>query len=151
MSSLALNETEQLLSLRVALEDALLRAKGAGRYRRGSAIVALDAVVERASWIVMVTRGLTPPKNGKLDDYISQLVQHLQTWKPPILTDIKQLRRARNSAQHEGLEPDRDQLPVWSHATEFYVTSLIDAQFSIDLKQIVLSDAIQDEALRGHS
>lgn len=33
-----------------------------------------------------------------------------------VLPDVKLLRRARNAAQHDGLEPDGDQVPVWASA-----------------------------------
>lgn len=131
------------------MADALSRAKNASKYRRGAAIVALDAMVERASSIVAVTRGLGVPTNGKLDDLISRLVQNMgATWKPVVLPDIKQLRRARNASQHEGLEPDREQLPLWADATESYISGLIEAQFAVDIHRIALSDAIRDASLR---
>lgn len=143
------HEVEQFLSLRLALEDALDRSRRASRYRRGAAVVALDAVVERASAIVAFTRGIAVPTNGKLDDLISRLKDSLgTTWQPTVLPDIKHLRRARNAAQHEGLEPDREQLPVWAGAAESYVTTLVDAQFSVDIRRIMLADAIRDGHLR---
>ncbi|WP_139186815.1 hypothetical protein [Arthrobacter crystallopoietes] len=150
MIPLTPHEVEQLVALRTALEDALSRAKAANRYRRGTAIVALDAVVERVSSLVAVTRGVAPTK-GTLDDLISRLVQSIgPAWKPTVLPDIRHLRRARNASQHEGLEPDRVQVPLWASATELYVSTLIDAQFSIDIRRVVLSDAIQDASLRDH-
>lgn len=143
------HQVEQLVSLRMLLEDSLSRAKGPGKYRRGSAIVSLDAAVERATAMVAVTRGLKVGTNVKLDDLISQVKQHLgPSWNPKVLPDIKHLRRARNASQHEGLEPDREQIPLWASATDAYVTTLIDAEFSIDIHQVVLSDAVKDEKLR---
>jgi hypothetical protein len=143
------HQVEQLVSLRLGLEDALRRAKQASKYRRGAAIVALDAAVERASSIVSITRGLPIPTNGKLDDLISRLVQDLgPLWKPTVLPDIRHLRRARNASQHEGLEPDREQVPLWASATEAYVSTLIEAQFEVDIRRVVLSDAILDNELR---
>lgn len=147
--SLTVHEVEQLVALRLALEDAVFRAKGATKYRRGPAIVALDATVERASSIVAVTRGITIPTNGKLDDLISRLKQDLKSsWNPAVLPDIRHLRRARNASQHEGLEPDRDQVPLWASAASVYVSTLIDAQFQVDIQRVVLSDAIRDPYLR---
>ncbi|MCC3302778.1 hypothetical protein [Arthrobacter sp. zg-Y895] len=150
MTTLTLHEVEQLVHLRLALEDATSRASHVGKYRRGSAIVALDAAVERASSMVAISRGVTIPTNGKLDDLISRLVQDFgHRWKPVVLQDIKHLRRARNASQHEGLEPDRDQVPLWAGATESYVASLIEAHFAVDIRKVVLSDAIRDDELRN--
>ncbi|WP_142061270.1 hypothetical protein [Pseudarthrobacter sp. B4EP4b] len=149
MSSLTVHEVEQLVALRLSLEDALTRAKGATKYRRGTAIVALDATVERASSIVAVTRSLPIPKSGKLEDLISSLRESFgSSWKPAVLPDIRHLRRARNASQHEGLEPDREQVPLWASAANVYVSSLIDAQFDVDILTVALSDAIRDPRLR---
>lgn len=151
MSSLTVHEVEQLVALRLSLEDALSRAKGATKYRRGTAIVALDATVERASSIVAVTRSLPIPTNGKLEDLISRLRESFgSSWKPAVLPDIRHLRRARNAAQHEGLEPDREQVPLWASAASVYVASLIDAQFEVDILSVALSDAIWDADLRQY-
>lgn len=150
VTALTPHEVEQLVSLRLGLDDALLQARRASKYRRGAAIVALDAVVERASAIVASTRAVARPKNGNLDDLISCLKESFGVrWTSKVLPDIKHLRRARNAAQHEGLEPDRDQLPVWSSAAEDYVVTLIEAQYSVDIRRVVLADAIRDGDLRA--
>ena len=83
-------ETEQLIELRMALDDALRRARAAGRFQRVAAVVALDAVVERASAFVAVARGLPVPSNGKLEDLVSRLNQDLGgVWAPRVLPDIR--------------------------------------------------------------
>ncbi|MFC9352935.1 hypothetical protein [Arthrobacter sp. NPDC057013] len=149
MTTLTVHEVEQLVALRLSLEDSLSRAKGATKYRRGTAIVALDATVERASSIVAVTRSLPIPKSGKLEDLISSLRESFgSSWKPAVLPDIRHLRRARNASQHEGLEPDREQVPLWASAANVYVSTLIEAQFNVDILSVVLSDAIRDPDLR---
>lgn len=151
MILLTTHQVQQLVSLRLALEDALARARAASKYLRGPSIVALDASVERASTLVAITRGVPVPTNAKLDDLISRLVQDFgQDWKPTVLPDIKHLRRARNASQHEGLEPDREQVPLWASATETFVSSIILAQFNVVIQQVVLSDAIRDPKLREH-
>lgn len=147
MNVLTSQEVEQLIALRLGLTDALTKVRYASKYRRGAAIVALDAMVERASSIVAVTRGLTVPV--KLDDLISRIVESLgSAWRPTVLPDVKQLRRARNASQHEGLEPDREQLPLWAEAADSYISTLVEAQFGVDIHRVVLSDAIRDASLR---
>ncbi|MCU1584534.1 MAG: hypothetical protein JWM49_1090 [Microbacteriaceae bacterium] len=124
-------------------------AKTAGTYRRGAAVVELDSVVERASALVLVSAGSKLNANAKLDDYISNLVEVLKgRWKPKSLFDVRQLRRARNSAQHEALEPDRENMPIWARVTEQFSVSLIQAAFEVDLRRVVLSDAIARESSR---
>ena len=47
-----------------------------------------------------------------------------------------------------GLEPDREQVPLWASAANVYVSSLIEAQFEVDILSVVSSDAIRDPHLR---
>lgn len=141
---------QQLVSLRLALRAAILGVASAGRYQRGAAIVALDAVVERATALVAVDRGLPLPANAKLDDLISRVKEDLgAAWTPTVLPDIRLLRRARNAAQHDGLEPDPSHLPVWAAATSLYVKSLISGHFSIDIDRVILADAVVDPTLKA--
>jgi hypothetical protein len=51
------------------LEDATIRAAGAGRYRRGWAVVGLDAVAERATVLVAASRGLSVSNATRLEDW----------------------------------------------------------------------------------
>lgn len=133
----------QLVSLRLMLEDAARQARAVRRFRRAGAVVALDATVERACWLVAVSRGIKVSHSTKLEDLISQLREKLDaTWRPTVLPAVKLLHLARNAAQHEGLEPDRDNIPQWASATESFVTSLIEAQFGIDVRTVVLADAV---------
>ena len=138
-------EIPQLVSLRLAVEDACRQTRTAGRFRRAAAIVALDGVVERTCWLVAVSLGKSVKTNTKIEDLISQLREGLDgTWAPTVLPTIRQLHRARNAAQHEGLEPDRDLLPQWLAAAEGFVTSLIGAAFAVDIRTVVLADAIEN-------
>jgi hypothetical protein len=70
-------------------------------------------------------------------------------WQPRVLPDVRLMHRARNAAQHEGLAPDRSMLPGWASATQAYVAGLIDAVFAVDLRRVVMSDAIVDPELRA--
>lgn len=150
MTALTPPQAEQLIALRTSLDDALRRAHKASKYRRGNAIVGLDACVERASALVSTFRGLSNPKNNQLDGFISNLTEALgPRWRPDVLPDIRQLRRARNAAQHEGLEPDREQIPRWASVADSYVSSLIEAQFGVDIHRVVRSYAVADTELRA--
>lgn len=143
-------EVDQLLGLRLMLEDALRRAQHAGPHQRATATVLLDATVERATFLVGVSNGLRVGFNDHLDVLISRVKEHLgDRWQPRVLQDVRQLHRARNAAQHEGLGPDRARLPVWASATESYVVGLVDAAFAVDLRRVSLSDALDDFELRA--
>lgn len=81
----------------------------------------------------------------KLEDLVGQLSQRMtDAWTPTVLPAIRLMHRARNAAQHEGLEPDRDQIPQWATATESFVVSLVEAHFGVDLRAVVLADAIHN-------
>ena len=139
-------EAEQLVSLRIMLDDALRRSKVMNRYQRGGVVVALDSVVERSSALVAAARGLDLPRTTI--ELVSRLKESLgDAWKPTVLADIRHLHKARNHAQHEGLQPDRERIPGWATATAAYVASLVHAQFDIDIRRVVLADAIRDVAI----
>lgn len=141
------HDAQQLVSLRLALEAALLQVRSARAYRRGAAIVALDATVERAANLCASARGI--PVAAKLEDTISRLRNDGDfDWRPTVLPDIRLLRKARNAAQHDGLEPDRDALPGWARAAELFVIGVVEAQFDVDVRHVVLSSAIADLELR---
>lgn len=137
-----------LVSLRLMLEDAESRIRHATRSTRGSALVTLDAVNERAAHLVALHRNIVPGQRATLDDLHSRLVGDLKHWTPGVWPQIKSLREARNSAQHKGIVCDAGDLPVWTAATRTYVTSLISAQFAVDLLRVVLADAITNADLR---
>lgn len=137
-----------LVALRLMLEDALRRARTAGRYARGSAVVALDATVERVTYLVAQSRSLTPGPRATLPDVYSKVKQDLGgSWEPRVWPLINKLHLERNKVQHQGLEPDRDQLPAWVQAVEAYVVSLVRAEYEIDIRGVVLADAIEDPDL----
>lgn len=146
----SLHEVDQLLGLRLMLEDALRRAQRVGPHQRVTATVLLDATVERATFLTCVFLGLQVKVSDPLDTLISRAKQHLgNRWQPRVLPDVRLLHRARNAAQHEGLAPDRTMLPSWASATEAYVVGLVDAVFAVDVRRVVMSDAIVDPQLRA--
>lgn len=149
MSDLSVHEAEQLVGLRLALDDAVSRVRRSSKYNRGALVVALDAVVERANYLIAVTRGITVKQNVAFEDLINQLKQHLgDSWSPGVLPDIRQMHRARNAAQHEGLGPDRDLLSPWAGACAKYVQTLVEAQFGVDIRRVTLSGAVEDKDLQ---
>ncbi|MBN7794641.1 hypothetical protein [Microbacterium esteraromaticum] len=146
--TLSTHDIQMLVPVRLALEAALVQARAAGPYRRGAALVALDAVVERATDLCASARGLQV--SVKLEDTISRLRgDHEFDWTPKVLPAVRLLRKARNSAQHDGIEPDRDFVPLAATTTEVFVVELLEAQYGVDVRTVTLSQAITDTALRG--
>jgi hypothetical protein len=137
-----------LVALRLMLESATARARTAGRYSRGAAVVSLDATVERASYLVATHRGIDVAPRETLETLYSKLVQNFDgAWTSREWPTIKSLHLERNTVQHHGREPDRDQLPLWVTVVGSYVTSLIQAAYAHDISRVMLSDAVDDPEL----
>lgn len=136
-----------LVALRLMLDDALRTARGASRYRYGTAAVALDGVVERAAHLAAAARGAKVPARADLFALIDLSISDLgSNWETgSFMPAVRKLHRARNAAQHEGLEPNPDDLPDWQVAVKDFVVSLTLAQFGLDASGVALSDAISDE------
>ena len=145
---LSAHDMRMLVPMRLALEAALQQARAAGPYRYGAALVALDAVVERAVNLCISRRGLS--LSQKLDDNISKLCADPELrWKPKLLPQVRLLRKARNSAQHDGIEPDRELVPTLASNTEVFVIELLHAQYRVDIRTVTMSQAIADPDLRA--
>ena len=137
-----------LIALRLMLQDAVNRAQTSHRFSRGAAIVALDATVERVSYLVALRRGLDLSPKATLADIYSKLVASFATtWKPTAWPQVRNLHESRNGAQHKGLVPDRDDLPGWVEAAKAYVTSLVEVEYGVDLWRVTLGDAVRDQQL----
>jgi hypothetical protein len=138
----------QLLVVRSMLTEAVQYASVATRLQRTTAVILLDGVVERATHMVVVARGIEVKRDG-LPELVAKVRQSLgEQWTPHGLVETRALHRARNSAQHEGLGPDRDDLPNWVRGTRAYVRSLVTAEYSIDIEQVAMTDVIADSDMR---
>jgi hypothetical protein len=136
------------VALRLMLQDAVDRVHTSHRFSRGAAIVALDATVERVSYLVALRRGLDLSPKATLADIYSKLVASFATtWKPTAWPQVRNLHESRNGAQHKGLVPDRDDLPGWVEAAKAYVTSLVEVEYGVDLWRVTLADAVRDQQL----
>ncbi|MFC8797194.1 hypothetical protein ACFT2C_05650 [Promicromonospora sp. NPDC057138] len=149
MSGLSAEDARQLLVVRNMLTEATQYAAFATNLQRTTAVVLLDGVVERVTHLVAMTRGVKVGRNDGLREMIDNVKADLgPIWRPRGLAEVRQLHRSRNNAQHEGLGPDRDDIPKWSRGTASYVRSLVDAQFDADIDRIVLTDVVRDPDLR---
>lgn len=147
--SISPNEAAQLVTVRTMLQQAIKSASAEAPLHHATAAVMLDAVVERVTHLVAVTRGVRVGRNDGLNDLISNVQNDFGAdWQPKNLADIRQLHRARNAAQHEGLPPDRGQLPGWSAAVRSYVREIVVAQYDVELERVTLADSIQTMELR---
>ena len=146
----SVQDVEQIIELRLMVQDAQSRAKHSGRLQRLNATVLLDAAVERAVWIVYSAEGVEPQARATYEDQLSQVVGLIaERWKPSSLADLKLLHKARNLAQHHGLPPDPGLLPGWSSAVEKFAVGIVDAVFDVDLLTMTLASALEDPDLQA--
>ncbi|MGT2464308.1 hypothetical protein [Sinomonas atrocyanea] len=139
-----------LLRLRLLLHQGVQTAQTSADLRRTTAVVLLDAAVERSLHMVATDAGLTG-KRDELESLISKVAQHLgASWERVGLASVRQLHRARNSVQHEGLGADRAELDGWVTAVSQFVPRLIKAQYDLDLNRLSLASAIADSEIRGY-
>lgn len=144
-------DARHLQGLRSMLEDARGLALRASPLQRTTATVLLDGVAERAVHLVAVSRGVKIPPKADFNALVQAVVESLgDAWVPSHLPDVRQLHRARNAAQHEGLPPDRDMLVPWADAVGAFVHGLVDAQFDVDLDRVALWQSVIDDGLRAH-
>lgn len=138
-----------LLSLRLLLQQGVRTAQSSPGLRRTTAVVLLDAAVERAVHMVATDSGLARKKDD-LESLLSSVVQHLdRSWKPVGLASIRQLHRARNAVQHEGLGADESELDGWVAAATRFVADLIRAKYELDLGRLSLASALADSGMRS--
>ncbi|GAA1404142.1 hypothetical protein [Oerskovia paurometabola] len=143
------NDVRQLAAVRAMLEDATKAARNANAMRAATAVVLLDGVVERITYLAAVSRGVTVPRNGALEPLIEGVREKLEgVWDLRVGAEMRQMHRARNIAQHEGVAPGIENLGVWCDATLSYVRSLTDAVFGTSIDTVALTDAVADTTLR---
>ena len=141
-------EVERLLSLRHALEEAVRRVASTGPLDAVTTTVLLDAVCERATRLVLVAENVQIAQRDAFDTLVNKLMHHLIAWRPAVHHEVLELHRARNAAQHDGLSPDRGQLPRWAAAAQTYVIGLVRAEYNVNLRDLSASQVIRDSECR---
>jgi hypothetical protein len=144
-----------LSRLRWLLEDAQERADHGSQPSRHAALIGLDGAVEYALWLTAHTIGADIKKERPSWDELVRSVDECldamgRRWEKAGRAGVTQLRRARNDAQHAGLEFDNDQLASWSDAAHAYVDSLLGAAFGIGVRDLVLALSVRDPDLHSH-
>jgi uncharacterized protein YggL (DUF469 family) len=136
----------QLQRLRFLLEEALSRAQDTTEIGRHSALVLLDGACEYALDLALGYLGL--PIQWDFRKRFEDLRQVLDGWEPDTWASIIQLHVARNSAQHQGTVADASYIPSWSAQAQRFVDSLVEAAFGIELRTVLVAEAIETEDVR---
>lgn len=116
--------------------------------QRLTAVVLLDAVNERAMHVASGDLPVEFTQRDNFESIASKLVGALgDRWRREGWQDVRRLHRVRNLAQHEGLAADRDLLPAWAAATGLFTRSLIGVVYDVNLDDVTLADAIDDQPI----
>lgn len=138
--------TTRLVTLRLLLTQATTAASDHTVAGRHAAIILLDGACEIAMGIALDQYGDT---SQNFDGMFSRLHDRLASgWSCEGWAGVRIMHRARNSAQHHGIAPDREQLQIWTADADRFVRGLVFAVFGHDLRSTSLSTAVNSDAIR---
>jgi hypothetical protein len=142
---------QSLVRLRLLTEDAARRVDDSSEAGRHQALIALDGACEHALWLAARQGGvrLKGDQRAGVPALYRAVVDQRRAWEPLGWAGVNQLHEARNTAQHAGVAPDREQLPGWRDAALAFIDSLCVAAFGTALANIVLASAVRDPELRA--
>jgi hypothetical protein len=142
---------QSLVRLRLLTEDAVRRADDASEAGRHQALISLDGACEHALWLAARQAGirLRGDQRAGVPALHRAVVEQRREWVLRGWSGVNQLHEARNTAQHAGVAPDREQFPGWRDAAVAFIDSLCREAFDTPLKDIVLASAVRDLELRA--
>jgi hypothetical protein len=132
------------------LTQAQVRLGDNSELGRHLSVVGLDGVAELAIGLCLSNEGLDPPQYREgLPRALDRMVDHLgEGVQIEGVQGFKQLHRARNAVQHEGVLPDAEQIPDWYPEVEKLVRSLVAASFGVELSEVASADGVDDDERR---
>ena len=138
---------ERLLVLRALLDRANQAAADTTLVGTQVAVVLLDGACELAIQLGLDATGVQPTKDFFAN--ADSLHAKLDSAQPPDgWSGVVQLHKARNGAQHHGVQPAARQLGRWVGDAERYIRRLTSDVFSTDIRSVRLSTIIQNDAIR---
>ena len=120
---------DRLVLLRSLFETARSRAQNSTAVGRHAALVLLDGACELALTHAADNLGISRQRKG-LETIYEEVQQHIlpsgaiEGWP-----GVRQMHRARNAAQHEGILPDATQLDRWVGDSERFLSNLVGTVF----------------------
>lgn len=150
MATHDLPTVQSLVRLRLLAEDAAHRVDDISEVGRHQTLIALDGACEYALWLAARRGGvrLRGDQRAGLPALHRAIAEQRSTWKLVGWSGVNQMHEARNTAQHAGVAPDREQLPIWRDAAVAFIDSLSVAAFGMPLADVVLAIAVRDQELR---
>lgn len=147
LESLGPTDAQRLSRLRILRSEARRRSRDRSDPGVHLAVIAIDGVGELAIGLCVRRQGVAVKHDAPLAVRLDRLTSHLRI-APPGRKGFEDLHKARNLVQHEGILPDREQLPLWLAETDQLTDALIEASFGIDLNSVGSAAGIKDPELR---
>jgi hypothetical protein len=117
---------------------------------RHAAVVALDGVCEMAMGLAAREQGLEIKEREGMPALLRRLAGELgQRWRDAGTKGFLELHRARNAAQHDGVTPAAEHIPIWAAEVERFTKSLIAVVFGVELDEVFAADAVGSDELRA--
>lgn len=145
--SLSPTDAQRLSRLRILRSEARRRSRDRSDPGVHLAVIAIDGVGELAVGLCVRQQGVAVKHDAPLAVRLDRLAVHLRI-APPGRKGFEDLHKARNLVQHEGILPDREQLPLWLAETEQLTDALIEASFEVDLNVVGSAAGVRDPQLR---
>ena len=140
---------DRLVLLRSLFETARSRAQNSTAVGRHAALVLLDGACELALTHAADNLGISRQRKG-LETIYEEVQQHIlpsgaiEGWP-----GVRQMHRARNAAQHEGILPDATQLDRWVGDSERFLSNLVGTVFRARLSEVHRADVLSSPLLRA--
>lgn len=148
-SHLDLAAAEQLIGLRLLLESALDYVRTPGSLREVVGPVLLDGALERAVFIAGNRTGDVKSEKDSMEKVFNTLIGYRKGNRPEQhIMPIRNLHKARNAAQHQGIRCHPDEVRSWSVAVQVMCHWLMEEFAQADLATVTLASAIEDLVFR---
>jgi hypothetical protein len=143
-------DVEDLVRLRHAVQHAKKLTFDLSEPGRHIALIALDGACEFAMRLCLAARQIAVGKEAMFHNLVDALDRDLgDAWSPPRRREIREMRGARNRAQHGGELPDPASMPTWRDAAAVHIGTLVLAVYEIDLDGVLLASAVRNAELRA--
>lgn len=144
------NDLANLLAVRNLRDLAASHARIPGRAQQDTAVLLLDAAIERAVFTACGFKQIDLGVKDTLESALSKLGNTGFTTPAGLSTDRIRLHKARNSVQHSGLSIDPGSVPSWVVTTDKFITHVVNYAYGVDIDDVRLSTAIRDPEIRAH-
>jgi hypothetical protein len=145
--------SRRLVHVKAVYNQGLRLAESGGEIEGGLAVVAFDNSLEMVMYTCLEYLGAKIPDRALYADLVSLALETLKE-KGKDSADIlnpsamKSLHRARNSVQHWGNLPSRNDVERFRSTTETILQSMCKEVFSIDLGEVSLAQLIKNPAVK---